>query len=241
MSSAYSIGKRIALDFCYENEEEALLVKENIEKVIKECNKYTTISTHFITTNSRDWNSVVKYDHFFKNVELLKKPKEFIDLIRDDLSLKGTDIAKYILSKFECTHLKLEKLVYMCYADYLCNTHKKLFNDNIYAYRLGPVIDTVYSKYKKYGYEKIDNEDVINMVNNLELPSRSRILASKDGVEKLISIEETLRKYGNKTASELITLTHKKSSPWDRSGAGTKSNEKISDEAIIKYHHVETL
>lgn len=54
----------------------------------------------------------------------------------------------YILARHTCTHLELEKLGYMCYADYLCRTGKKLFKDTVYAFKYGPVVESVYEKYK---------------------------------------------------------------------------------------------
>lgn len=63
------------------------------------------------------------------------------------------------MSKIKCTQLKLQKLVYFCFADYLCDTGKELFTDKIYAFKYGPVVDSVWKKYKDYGYEDIDNEN----------------------------------------------------------------------------------
>lgn len=60
---------------------------------------------------------------------------------KKDRKLKGIDVAKYILSKTPCTQLKLQKLVYLCFADYLCDTGKELFTDKIYAFKYGPVVD----------------------------------------------------------------------------------------------------
>lgn len=188
-------------------------------------------------TDSSNWESVTKKDHFFKDVEVIKDVDEFIKLINRDRVLIGLDVAKYILSKVRCTHLKLEKLVYLCYADYLCRYDKKLFIDKIYAYKYGPVIETVYEKYKVYGYNEIRNDDKdISATNILELPSKSRILFAEDGIRKIGSIDKALDLYGNLTASELVDITHRKNTPWDVSGSGQNSNRVISDIAIKKLH-----
>lgn len=147
--------------------------------------------------------------------------------------------AKYILT----THLKLEKLVYMCYADYLCSTKEKLFNDRIYAYKLGPVIETVYEKYKKAGHDDLAVEDDRRTYNDTDkvMPIRSRILSSSNGLKKIISIDKTLEKYSNYSASFLVDLTHKNSTPWSKSGAGRIANKLISDSLILKYHLFEEI
>lgn len=91
-----------------------------------------------------------------------------------DRDLIGIDVSSYILSKVKCSHLKLEKLVYMCYADYLCKYNEKLFTDKILTYQYGPIVETVYNKYKNSGKKilknNIDREDEM-------LIFRSRILA----------------------------------------------------------------
>ena len=151
---------------------------------------------------------------FFKDVKVIKSIDTFIELIQKDRKLEGIDIAKYILSKIACTQLKLQKLVYLCFADYLCDSGKKLFKDKIFAFKYGPVVETVYTRYKKYGYKPIYEEtEDIESKNILEMPSRSRILFAEDGIEKILSIDKTLKKYGNLSASELVNLTHREKTP----------------------------
>ena len=69
------------------------------------------------------------------------------------------------------------------------------------------------------------------------MPAKSRILFAEDGLEKIQSIEETLKKYGLLTANELVDVTHRKDTPWDKT---PKKNwplkVQIEDEIIKKYH-----
>lgn len=241
LSSAYSCGERIAMDYT-----DVTLKLEKIisflDKIKEECGVDVPVSFYSIDTTGKNWESVAKTDGFFKDVRLIESEDEFISLIKKDRELSGLDVAKYILTnKIEdCTHLKLEKLVYLCYADYLCKTEgSRLFIDNIYAYRYGPVIASVYEQYKFYGNHKIKEEaiddDKIIPTRNYSLSARSRILFSKDGLLKIQSIEETLKKYGDYSGGQLIDLTHRKNTPWSHYDA-TKSNIIISDKDILKYH-----
>ena len=50
------------------------------------------------------------------------------------------------------------------------------------------------------------------------MPSRSRILFAKRWDKKIKSIDNTIKKYGNLSAGELVDVTHKKNTPWDLSG-----------------------
>lgn len=141
----------------------------------------------------------------------------------------------YILSIIhECTHLKLEKLVYMCYAEYLCEYKASLFKDRIYAYKFGPVVKSVYDKYKKYGYRAIDEKAI--KIDILEMPARSRILFAENGIEKLKTIDKTLESYGKYSASDLVTITHKEMTPWSFTGKGLLRDKVITNDTILKYH-----
>lgn len=236
MASAYSIGKRIALHYVNEDEKAHLEYKE----LTLACGKDSSIATHFICTDSPTWNSIVQHDAFFKNVLVIKTKEEFISLVQKDKKLDALDVAKYITSRVRCTHLKLEKLVYMCYADYLCETGKKLFDDEIYAYRYGPIIKSVYQKYRRTKKAIEDNRSKYGDAKK-ELPIRSRIIISENGMNKLSSIEKTLTNYGKFTAFELVSITHRKDTPWNMAGAGKEVNRLISDDLIKKYHINESI
>ncbi len=241
MSSSYNLGTRIALDFIVSSQKDMQhKLKETLDKIIAECGNDVSISTHMIQAEDTDWESVCKSDHFFRNVIVIKNINVFIEIIKKDRSLEGIDIAKYILSKIKCTQLKLQKLLYLCFADYLCDTDKKLFEDKIYAFKYGPVINTVYKKYKKYKYNLIDEKkyDIDSTVS--EMPAKSRILFAKDGTEKIISIDNTLKKYGNLSATQLVDLTHRKNTPWSVTPKSKFTNSIIELEIIKQYHKYET-
>lgn len=238
MSSSYHLGTRIALDYIVTDLNTQENLKQNLDKIVNECGKDVSISTHMLQTNDETWKSVQEADYFFKDIKLVKTVEEFIKLIQRDRKLEGIDIAKYILSKIKCTQLKLQKLVYICFAEYLCNTGKELFMDRIVAYKYGPVIEDVYKRYRKYGYELIEEEAKdIESTSKYEMPSKSRILFAEDGTEKIISIEKTLNKYGNLSASELVELTHRENTPWTRTYKATLFSNLVIENDIIKAYH----
>lgn len=242
MSSSYTLGKRIALDFIVDDAKIQDKLKEYLDKITTECGKDVSISTHMIQTEDATWEAVCKSDYFFKGVEIIDSLDKFIKLIKKDRKLKGIDIAKYILSKTKCTQLRLQKLVYLCFADYLCDTGKELFTDQIYAFKYGPVVDTVFEKYKSYGYKPIEaeKEDIDTTVS--EMPAKSRILFAEDGTEKIISIDATLKRYGHLTAGQLVDLTHRANAPWTKTlRAPWPLRSEIKPETIKRYHKFETI
>ena len=242
MSNSYSDGARIALDINKEDELNADYISKIIYGIKKSCGEDTPISTHSIWAESDEWSSVIKSDPFFKTVKVIDSTEEFIMKIKRDRTLKGTDIAKYILSKISCSHLKLEKLCYLCYADYMCKTKgQHLFEDRIYAFKYGPVVDSVYEKYKKFGSLKISEvEEIIEKQEHMKIPLESRILFAENRVQKVWSIDETLKKYGGLPASKLVNITHKEGSPWEKSYKGDMYGE-ISDECVLSCHCNESI
>lgn len=242
MSSSYTDGTRIALDIT----DVSLLNSEAIAGIIQDikhsCGKDVPLSTHLIETGSDSWASVAEYDPFFENVECAKSVAVFSEKIKKGRILTGLDVATYILSKIKCTHLSLEKLVYFAYADYLCEHSEHLFEDRIYAFTHGPVVESVYKTYKRSGSQYVKSlefgvdSDIQTGVK--ELPAKSRILFAKDGSEKLRSIDQTIQKYGKYTAGELVDLTHRVGSPWSHLNS-SRSYQVISDELIMAHHHVE--
>lgn len=240
LSSSYYLGKRIALDYIIEDS--TIKAKEALQKIMSECGKGIPISTHMIQAEKKTWESVIEADAYFKDVELIENIDFFIKLIKKDRTLLGIDIAKYILTQISCTHLKLEKLTYLCFAEYLCETNKRLFEDKIYAFKYGPIVNSVYSVCKKkYGYVELEQEKLeIYGDNLLDMPIRSRILCAEDGAIKLRSINKTLEKYGKFSASQLVDITHKEKSPWSKTGVGNwLAKREIKDDIIKEYHQYE--
>lgn len=241
LASAYSLGTRVALDYYDKDILQMDVIKKDLDYIIEKIGTDAPISTHYVHTEKEGYDEVKKRDKFFAKTKLIKTKEEFVEILLKDRTLKGIDIAKYILTKIPCTHLKLEKLVYLCYADYLCEKGEKLFEDKIYAYKLGPVIKTVYKKYKKSIITLYEDNKTKENAMDKKLPIRSRIMVAENGIQKILSIDKSIEKYGHLTAHQLVDITHKDSSPWSNAGACSSRNEEISDELILKYHKYETI
>lgn len=136
----------------------------------------------------------------------------------------------------------LNELIVFIIQEYgkLCKEWKKnqeLYEDKIYAYKYGPVVKSVYDRYKRQGYKEIEQEEEdIDVTGVHEMPSRSRILFAEDGITKVKSIDETIDEYGSLTANELVDITHKAYPPWDKAGRGEEKDKIIDKEIIKKYH-----
>lgn len=241
MSSSYTEGTRVALDIT----DTGLLNAEAIERIIddikKICGKDVPLSTHLIETKSESWKSVVEYDPFFQDVIYSKSVKEFSEKVKTGRVLTGLDVATYILSKIKCTHLSLEKLVYFAYADYLCDYSCRLFEDQIYAFEYGPVVESVYNAYRqnsiKYFESSESSVDRDVQTGVKEMPAKSRILFAKDGIEKIRSIDKTVQRYCKYSPEVFVKLVNSQHSNWMYNSS--KTCQPISDELIVEHHHAE--
>lgn len=135
------------------------------------------------------------------------------------------DIANYFIGFANetgdyVTNLKLQKLVYYAQAWYLANFGKPLFEDDFEAWVHGPVIPSLYRKYKKYGSAPI-KEDV-DFVK----------LKSKFDAEVIRFLGEVIKVYMPAGGYQLEQMTHIES-PWINA-RGKKEPDEKSEKVISK-------
>lgn len=114
-------------------------------------------------------------------------------------------VAKYFLSIADSesgdliSNLKLQKLLYYAQGHAVAanGVRRPLFNDKMYAWKHGPVVQTVYNFYAKHGDGAIPRED-----RPPHLPTDVREF-----------LNEIYRVYGRFSAWALRDMTHKEP-PW---------------------------
>jgi len=120
------------------------------------------------------------------------------------------------------TNLKLQKLLYYAQAWNLAISKKPLFDDDIEAWVHGPVVPSVFRRFKSYRWNTIDAE--VHPVNDAELRT---------------FLANVLEVYGDLKASQLERLTHGEA-PWKeaRNGvaADASSNEVITKKSMISFY-----
>lgn len=94
------------------------------------------------------------------------------------------------------TNLKLQKLLYYAQSAFLALQDEPLFDEEIYAWAHGPVVESVYQKYKKYGSSGINNIEQFTI---------------SDKEEKVL--RQVYDTFGAYSAWGLRNLTHSES-PW---------------------------
>lgn len=231
ITSSYILGKRVGWHYSSE------IIGTDVMKEIQEKAKDSIGALHQLTTNSSEWTSVIEKDSFFEDVFIYEELEEYLKAIEDSKKISAIDIAKFLLSVIPMSNLKLQKLIYLVYADYLLETGKSLFDEKILAYRYGPVVKEVYDAYKGHGREDILEDDIQDIeFGAITYPMLiARFMQAKNGSLIVESMKRTIKTFGDKSASKLVDLTHKDGTPWSH----TKQSLEISDDLILKYHYVE--
>lgn len=134
------------------------------------------------------------------------------------------DIANYILSQTgQITTMRLQKLVYYCYAWSLVWDETPLFNDRIEAWVNGPVVPNLYYAHRgMFEVKKFHNGETSKITGN-----------------KKETIDKVLESLNDKSTKWLIDLTHLEA-PWIDARQGMNPNDRgnniISNQAIFEYY-----
>ena len=128
----------------------------------------------------------------------------------------GRDVAQTgILARFVAEHIRwlrtgagvpttplhLVKLVYISHGWMLGFHGEPLIREEVEAWRHGPVIPSIYHRYKPFGG------------NHISLPVKSQESHMNQAQLEMVVIVE--KEYRELSALRLSAMTHKKGSPWD--------------------------
>lgn len=141
--------------------------------------------------------------------------------------------------------LKLMKMVYFSYAWYLHLTNSTLFDEQIEAWKHGPVIPSLYHEFKHLGlYGNIKESCATNLDLNSDDPEPTIPLFDIDTLENNDHINEAVcgvwMRYKECSAEELEKISHNKNSAWLKLYKENKNvildNETIKQEGMHNYN-----
>ena len=125
----------------------------------------------------------------------------------------------------ELTPMKLLKLVYISQGVHLViNDGVPLFEEKIYAWKLGPVVDILYHAYKRFGNGQINEETPLSE----EVKNDSEVMAE---------LEDVWNVFGKWSGIKLSNWTHEPGSPWDtvwNKMGGSKVQNAVIHNPLIK-------
>jgi uncharacterized phage-associated protein len=124
--------------------------------------------------------------------------------------------------KISLSPMKLQKLIYFTYRDYLKGSGNKLFSERISAWRYGPVVESVYNHFKPFEAQSINKFYRNGIGDVLKLSESSEIFGSV--------IKSVWEKYRGFSGIELSKITHRKGTAWHK--AWLNDDDYLNDEDI---------
>ncbi|MBD7966272.1 Panacea domain-containing protein [Fictibacillus norfolkensis] len=236
--SDYKSGRRIAFHKS-DSHIDGIFEVLQLMDLLKIRFNHLSFGFHHLQTNDHSWESVVKYDKFFFDVTPISDFKQFKDFISGDLKVSALDVANLMTASLKCTHLKLQKLIYLFYCNFIKKYGYRPFEEEFTAWQYGPVIKEVYDKYKSYGKEEIffeDDSETIYKEKSFKLSVFSKFMKTPYHQKVVEVLNETVLEYGHFNAYTLVDITHVKAGPWDlvfRDGLGR--DDVIPHELIEEY------
>jgi uncharacterized phage-associated protein len=116
----------------------------------------------------------------------------------------------------DLTHLKLQKLLYFFQGWHLVYFDFPLFEDNIHAWKYGPVVESVYYELRGYGKDDIIKNPIHGYTfedgeYKVDIPIFIPLLKGEDGF--LASAWSQLAK---QETWRLVSASHAEGGPWDQ-------------------------
>ena len=124
----------------------------------------------------------------------------------------------------DVTPMKLQKMVYFLYAEYLNRTGKTLFSDRFEAWKYGPVIRSLYLIFNKYGTKPI-KEYAVNT------DGFAYVVSEEKSIEFKNALDAVWERCKDNDGVYLSTLTHRKGTAWYK--AVTNGEPCLKDEDIL--------
>ena len=134
--------------------------------------------------------------------------------VKNNAELRQSDYAEVL------TQMKAMKLLYYIQGVSLAYLNKKMFSNNIVAWKYGPAVVEVHQKY--YGQREILGE-----ITDSDIEDYNELSKDAEASEVLNAVWEA---YGDMSASQLMRKTHNES-PWQE----TKQSEVITEEKMKNY------
>jgi uncharacterized phage-associated protein len=143
------------------------------------------------------------------------------------LFLSNNFILKALKEEVALSPMKLQKLIYFTYRDYLRKTGNQLFSELICAWKYGPVVESVYNHFKPFGSSSI-NKFYKNSAGDVSILSES-----SEGFGDVV--RSVWGKYREYSGIDLSKITHREGTAWYKAWtAGEKylRDEDIKDERV---------
>ncbi len=162
------------------------------------------------------------------------------------MSYESKAIANYFIDlatreKKSLTPMKLQKLIYFAHGWNLAIHDEPLIDEQIEAWKFGPVINTIYHEFKHFG-----NQPITDHATDIELDEENtlnfRIITPKinsDDIDTKALLDKVWEIYGKYSAVQLSNATHQPGTPWEQTWGsdgvptGTDINQNIIKQFFV--------
>lgn len=152
-------------------------------------------------------------------MRMLKRRRRFILVapvfVANNFLVRGQD------NGIEITPLKLQKLVYFLFKEYLKRTGSPLFSEQFETWKYGPVIPSIYAEFNSYGSDPIKSFAVDSQ--------KKCYIVRESGVFKEC-LDNVWEQYAGCSGTTLSQLTHRTGTAWSK--AKEKQSRYLSIEDI---------
>lgn len=139
-------------------------------------------------------------------------------------ALVNTLLKRAFDERVTITPMKLQKLIYFIYREYLQQTGRPLISEKFECWQYGPVLSGLYTEFRSFGAQPITK-----FAKNANGGASFLNLDMDYDIKQ--SFETIWEKYKYRTGIELSEITHRPNSAWYK--AFQKNQEYLKDDDII--------
>lgn len=161
------------------------------------------------------------------------------NISQEPISQEPLAIANYFIKKsgYRATPLQLIKLSYIAHGYVLAVTNNNLFDEQVEAWKFGPVIPSIYHSFKHYGKSMVDKLSFDMTFNDdFSYVERDYVLRDDTDNEVYEVLDAVWAGYGRYNGFELVDLTHQENTPWDKTYNSNPSTLYIDNANIKAYY-----
>lgn len=120
----------------------------------------------------------------------------------------NTFLVKSFTESVPVSPMKLQKLIYFAYRNYIKKTGRKAFNDSIQTWKYGPVVQSVYDEFKSFGK---------NTITQFAKDAQGKVyVVNESAIELIKSINDVWNKYKCYSGIDLSKMTHEEGTAWSK-------------------------
>lgn len=142
-------------------------------------------------------------------------------------TVANTFILLGLKENIEISPMKLQKLTYFLYKEYLQSTESQLFSEPFEKWKYGPVLPSLYYEFNSFGAAPITR-----FARNAKGQAEIIDLDCTNALSK--AVKKVWRIYKHYSAIDLSSLTHQKDTAWDKAENIILSDEDIKNERELR-------